>query len=151
MSARKKISPDVAVGSQPTVSELASLLNEGFRTIVNFRTAGEEDQPMSPESEGEKARAEGLEYLHFPVSMQAMSPELVDEFREQWHSLTKPIFAHCKSGKRAGALVMMHTAVEQGMSGDEALAKAEELGFECDQPELRSFVKDYVDGRAVEA
>jgi hypothetical protein len=30
------------------------------------------------------------------------------------------------------------------MSGDEALKKAEEMGFECDQPELESFVKNYV-------
>ena len=35
-------------------------------------------------------------------------PELVDRFREKFPNLPKPVYAHCKSGKRAGAMVMMH-------------------------------------------
>ena len=80
--------------------------------------------------------------------MKAMGPELVDEFREKYPQLPKPVFAHCKSGKRAGAMVMMHVAVEEGMGGEETLRKAEEMGFECEQEELRQFVKNYVDQHA---
>lgn len=32
------------------------------------------------------------------------------------------------------------------MSGEEVIQKAEEMGFECDTPELESFVKNYVKG-----
>ena len=42
----------------------------------------------------------------------------------------------------------MHMAVEQGMTGEQTLQKAEEMGFECDQPELEQFVKDYVDSHS---
>ncbi|EMI18623.1 hypothetical protein RMSM_04451 [Rhodopirellula maiorica SM1] len=79
------------------------------------------------------------------MDMQGISPEVVDRFREQYRKLPKPVFAHCKSGKRAGAMMMMHIAAEQGMSGEQTLEQAEKMGFECDQPELEQFVKNYVD------
>lgn len=143
-----KINDHVTVGPQPSEPELEQLKQQGFMTVVNFRTEGEEDQPLSPNAEGEKVKANGMEYLNIPVSMKSMGPELVDQFRDQYPDLPKPVFAHCKSGKRAGAMVMMHMAVEQGMTGEQTLKKAEEMGFECDQPELEEFVKNYVDNHS---
>ena len=143
-----KINDQVTVGAQPTEDQLQQLGKQGFKSVVNFRTEGEEDQPLSPKTEGEKVKAAGMTYLHVPVSMKSMGPEQVDQFREKYAALAKPVFAHCKSGKRAGAMVMMHMAVEQGMSGEQTLQQAEKMGFECDQPELKEFVKSYVDGHA---
>ncbi len=40
---------------------------------------------------------------------------------------------------------MMHQAVERGMTGEETLKKAEQMGFECDVPALKEFVTGYVD------
>lgn len=140
-----KINDQVSVGPQPSASELEKLEQQGFKTVVNFRTDGEDEQPLSPEAEGEKVKSTGMEYLHIPVSMDSMGPDLVDQFREKFQKLPTPLFAHCKSGKRAGAMVMMSIAVDQGMSGDQTLQKAKEMGFECDQPELEQFVRQYVD------
>jgi uncharacterized protein (TIGR01244 family) len=140
-----KINEQVSVGPQPSTEEIQKLGQQGFKSVVNFRTQGEEEQPLSPEAEGEQVKSAGMEYLHVPVSMKAMGPELVDQFREKFPDLPKPVFAHCKSGKRAGAMVMMNMAVEQGMTGEQTLKKAEEMGFECDQPELKQFVRQYVD------
>lgn len=143
-----QISDRVTVGPQPTADEIRRLGERGFRSVVNFRTEGEEDQPLSPGAEGEEVRGAGLAYLHIPVSMKAMGPGTVDEFRREFAELPGPVFAHCKSGKRAGAMVMMQMAVERGISGDEALQQAEAMGFECDQPEIKEFVRSYVDGHA---
>lgn len=140
-----KINDQVTVGPQPSEEQLQQLGHDGFKTVVNFRTPGEEDQPLSPDDEGDQVKAAGMNYLHVPVSMKSMGEERVDEFREAFPQLPKPIFAHCKTGKRAGAMVMMQMAIEQGMTGDETLQKADEKGFECDQPELVQFVKEYVD------
>ncbi len=140
-----KINDQVSVGPQPSEKELRKLGQQGFKSVVNFRTEGEEEQPLSPQVEGEKVEAAGMEYLHIPVSMKSMGPELVDQFREKFPDLPKPVFAHCKSGKRAGAMVMMNMAVEHDMTGDQTLQKAKEMGFECDQPELEQFVRQYVD------
>lgn len=140
-----KINDQVTVGPQPSEEQLSQLCDQGFKSVVNFRTAGEEDQPLSPDEEGAKVEAAGLKYLHIPMSMESAGPAQVDEFRAKFPDLPKPAFAHCKSGKRAGAMVMMDMAVRQGMTGDQTLDKAEEMGFECDKPELRQFVKQYVD------
>lgn len=148
MSQRIKLNDQLTVGPQPSREEIEALPEQGFKTVINFRTDGEEDQPLSPSEEGAKVKAAGLEYLHVPVSMKSMDSGKVDKFREQLGTLPKPIFAHCKSGKRAGAMSMMHVAVETGMSGQQTLDKAEEMGFECDQPELEGFVKSYVDQRS---
>ncbi|MGN6545468.1 MAG: beta-lactamase hydrolase domain-containing protein [Aureliella sp.] len=143
-----KISDEVTVGPQPTEEQLQDLAGQGFKSVVNFRTEGEEDQPLSPADEEAKAKKLGLEYLHVPVSMKSMSPQCVDQFRQQYPDLPKPVFAHCKSGKRAGAMVMMHLASAQGMSGQQTLQQAEQMGFKCDQPELKQFVEQYVDSHA---
>ncbi len=140
-----KINENVTVGAQPSEAELKELAGDGFKTVINFRTDGEDEQPLSPDAEGDAVEKAGMTYLHVPVSMKSMGPETVDQFREKFPKLPTPVFAHCKSGKRAGAMVMMHMACEQGMSGQQTLDKAEEMGFECEQPELRDFVKSYVD------
>lgn len=144
MQERMQLNKEITVGGQPTETQLRELREQGFRSVVNLRTAGEENQPLSPEAEGARVRQEGMEYLHLPVSMQDMRPELVDRFREDLPHLPKPVYIHCASGKRAGAFAMLDTAVQAGWGGEETLRKAEEMGFECDQPQLKQFVTDYV-------
>jgi len=140
-----QINDQVTVGPQPSEEEIEQLAGEQFRTVVNFRTDDEEEQPLSPKDEGKKVQAAGMQYLNIPVSEESMSADVVDRFRQQFEQLEKPVYAHCKTGKRAGTMMMMHIASEQGMTGDETLKKAEEMGFECDKPELIEFVKTYVD------
>jgi uncharacterized protein (TIGR01244 family) len=147
MEERMKINENVTVGAQPSEEHLRGLSRQGFRTIVNLRMVGEDEQPLSPAAEGEKVRALGMEYLHIPVSTKEMKAEQVDEFRGKVAALPKPLYAHCRRGKCAGAFVMMDLAVGHGMSGDQTLQQAEQMGFECDQPELMEFVKTYVDQR----
>ena len=147
MQDRMKISDAVTVGGQPAEGQLADLASGGFKTVVNLRTPGEPEQPLSPDAEGEKVRALGMEYLHIPVSTKDMRAEQVDEFREKLAALPKPAFVHCHRGKRAGAFVMMGAAADHGMTGDQTLRQAEQMGFECDQPALKEFVKGYVDQR----
>lgn len=92
-------------------------------------------------------RGLGMQYLHHPVKSDDMSAELVDGFREQLTRLPGPVFVHCASGKRSGAFLMMHVAAETGMTGEETIRKAADMGFECDTPALEQFVRAYVDQR----
>lgn len=145
MENRIKIADQLLVGTQPTVEDLHELTQQGFKTVVNVRAEREDDQPLSPQDEGEKVRELGLEYRHLPVSMKSMAPELVDQVRQELSKLPSPVYMHCHKGKRAGAMAMMHTACEAGQTGEQTLQMAEQMGFECDQPELAEFVKRYVD------
>lgn len=148
MSDVMKINDEVSVGGQPDRDDLDQFAKQGFKSVVNFRAEEEEVGQLEPDAEEAVCKAAGMAYLHVPVSMDSMGPEVVDRFRAEYEKLPKPVFAHCKSGKRAGAMVMMDVACKQGMSGKQTLEKAEQMGFECDQPELKQFVESYVDNCA---
>ena len=140
-----KINDKFTVGDQPTEEQLHELANQGFTSVVNLRTSGEPNAPFAPEQEGDKVEGLGMKYVHFPVSMQAMNDRIIDEFRMKVKELPEPVFVHCASGKRAGAITMMHCAIVDGMTGKETLEQAEKLGFKTDIPQLAEFIRTYVD------
>lgn len=130
----------------PAGDAIAKAADEGFKSIVNLRTP-DEKQELGPDAEGRIVEEQGLSYLHHPVSGDNLSDQVVDRFREKVEDMPGPVLVHCASGKRSGALVMMHLAIEQGLSGQQVIDKAAEMGFECDTPQLESFVRNYVDRR----
>lgn len=127
----------------PDRDQLRQAAEEGFRSVVNMQTEGEK-KGLGPQEEARAAEEAGLTYLHHPVDGDKMSDEVVDGFRRKASELPAPVLVHCASGKRSGAMVMMGLASEQGMTGEQVIEKAEEMGFECDTPELEEFVKSYV-------
>ncbi|MDB5339954.1 MAG: hypothetical protein JWN70_5573 [Planctomycetaceae bacterium] len=139
-----KINDEITIGPQPSAAQLQTLQNDGYQTIVNFRNAGEDEESMSPQAECDAVRAAGMTYLHIPVTMKAMAAESVDLFRKQYSELPKPIFAHCKSGKRAAAMAMLNIAVQEGLSADQCLQNAKQMGIDFDQPELTTFMQTYL-------
>lgn len=130
----------------PDADQIRQAAQEGFRSLINMQTEDEENKPkMKPQEEAEKAKEAGLIYLHHPVDGEKLSEDVVDSFRRKATELPPPVLVHCASGKRSGAMVMMHIGCEQDMTGGEVIEKAEEMGFECDTPKLEKFVKNYVD------
>ena len=142
MAKNVQITEHITIGAQPAEQDLEQLREEGFQTIVNFRLAGEDDQPMSPEEEGEKVESLGMEYFHLPVK--DFRPEAVDQFRHALTNLPTPVFAHCKAGTRAGIMAILNVAVDREWSGDQAVEKGKELGLKF-KPEHVDFIKQYAD------
>nr|WP_111299077.1 protein tyrosine phosphatase family protein [Paracoccus saliphilus] len=133
------------VGFAHEAEQIGEIAQEGFRSLINLQTDDEDKKlKMKPQEEGRKAEEVGLTYLHHPVDGEKLSDDVVDAFRRKATELTARVLVHCASGKRSGAFVMVHIGCEMGMSGDEVVEKAEEMGFKCNTPELEKFVKDYV-------
>lgn len=147
MKNQLKINDQITVGGQPAEEELQQLKQQGFGSVINLRLSNEEDQPLSPEDEATKVRELGMDYLNIQVSSKQIRPEQVDEFQKALQALKTPTYVHCKGGTRAGAFAMMHEATRQGWSGDDTLKKAKQMGFECNNPDMVQFVKEYVDSR----
>jgi uncharacterized protein (TIGR01244 family) len=138
-----KVDEQVSVGGQPSEEELRELRAEGFGSIVNFRPANEEAGQLDPNEEGEQVRRLGMAYAHVPTTLKTISAEVVDQYREAIRDLPKPIFAHCKSGKRAGAVVLAQLGVEAKLSAEQIDATAERIKLD-EKPELVRFVQEYV-------
>ncbi len=140
-----KIDENITSARQPTEDEIKKLPQRGFKSVINVRTSGEEDQPLTPEAEGELVRKLGMQYLNIPVSNKDLpKKEQIEQFRKALEGMPKPIYAHCHRGKRSGAFIMIDQALKQGMTGDEALQKAMSMGFECGVPQLKDFFVSYI-------
>ena len=144
MASQTVISERVTVGPQPDEAGLRELALRGFQTIVNLRTSGEEDQPLSPELEGLKVRELGMNYLHIPVDSNDMHVDQVDQFSEQIHALPGPTYVHCRGGRRAAIFALLDQAEQEGWTSDETFRRVTDCGYKCDSPETREFVRGYL-------
>jgi uncharacterized protein (TIGR01244 family) len=140
----KKITDNISVATfDPNENSFKTFADKGFKSVINLQTEDEE-QNVSSKKEETLANDNNLNYKHFGVSKDNLSQSMVDNFRQELESLPTPIVVHCKSGKRSGAFVMMHIGCQKNMSGEEVIEQAENMGFECDVPELEQFLKKYV-------
>ncbi len=130
----------------PDESDLRRAASAGMKSLVNFREASEKG--LSPSDEQRIAEAAGLNYLHCPVASDSLSTELVDDFRRSLDDLPQPVFLHCASGKRAGAMTLMALAADKGWDGDTALAEGRQRGIDLSQEKIGQFVKDYANAKA---
>lgn len=119
---------DLFAAGQPTPAQLASLAQEGVRTVINLRAPAE---PVEFDEAAEAARL-GMDYVCIPVAgPQDLTQETVDRFsralaraREQG-----PVLVHCASANRAGALLAMDHALCQGGTCDDALLLGRQAGL----------------------
>ncbi|TQD36244.1 beta-lactamase hydrolase domain-containing protein [Haloflavibacter putidus] len=140
----KKVNDEISVAAfDPDENSFKTFAEKGFKSVINLQTDAEA-QNVSSETEKALAKNNNLNYRQIEVSEDKLSEAMVDNFRQELKNLPKPLVIHCKSGKRSGALVMMHIGCQKNMSGEEVIQQAEEMGFECDVPELEQFLKKYV-------
>ena len=135
MNYMRAITSQIAIGDQPTEADLAELKKQGFSGIVNLRNDGEPEQPMSTSQEGEKARALGLDYLHYGVGAGPLSAKGVNgvrDFIDQHTQGSERVLVHCRRGPRAAALVLLHQARANHWTAEDAITKGKAMGLDVD-------------------
>ena len=133
----------VATGGQPTDSAFAKLSANGYRSVLNLRTAGEGVDLKHEQEAIEKA---GMRYVNIPVVSSAPKPEQVDEFIKAVKDKdNQPMLIHCGSANRVGALWMIYRVVDQGWPEEKALEEATRIGLTS--PGLKSFAHEYIVSR----
>ena len=147
MPAGTEVGDQIFIGAQPLENELAELKKQGFRTVVNLRLPGEDDQPLSPDEEGLKVKQQGMDYLHIPVSGKHIRLEQADQFCTQMENLPHPVYVHCRKGGRAAIFALMYEAVEHGWTMDKLESRAAELGIKLEPAEAREFVRGFLKTR----
>lgn len=89
-----KIDGRVSTAGQPGEEHLAQLAAQGYRTIINLRRPGEQNQPLDPAAEGDAARAAGLQYVSIPVDPKNLSAAQVDEVARAMAASPGPCLVH---------------------------------------------------------
>jgi len=145
MKFQRTITPTIVIADQPTEADLAGLKTAGFVGVVNLRTDGEPEQPISTTAEADKVRSLGLDYIHMGVGSRPLLEQDVDAVCQfiDTHQEGK-VLVHCRKGGRAAAVVLLQQALAHGWSGSEAMSKGKDLGLEVDG-NLRVMVETYLD------
>ena len=136
-----KVDAVVACGGATETSALDGLKADGFKSVVNLRLATEPGANI-PENEA-KAKAVGLNYFHLPLSGAAPDPKVVDEFLGVVsNKANQPVYIHCGSANRVGAVWLVKRVVQDGWPVDKATTEAKAIGLTA--PGLEKFALDYI-------
>ena len=134
------VTDKVATGGQPTPEAFGKLAAQGFRAVLNLRTAAE---GADPERERELVEKAGLRYISLPVVGSAPKPEQAAEFiKIVKDPANQPMLIHCGSANRVGGFWMIYRVVEQGWAEDKALEEATRIGLSS--PAMKKFAQDYI-------
>jgi uncharacterized protein (TIGR01244 family) len=136
-----RVDATVGCAGATSPSAMAGLKREGFVSVVNLRLASE------PGAEVEESRAAaetaGLKYIHLPFSPAAPDAEIVKQFLGVVADpANQPVFIHCGSANRVGAVWMIKRARQDGWSLERARAEAEAIGLTS--PQLATFATEYI-------
>jgi uncharacterized protein (TIGR01244 family) len=133
-----RVRPDVATAGQPSDEALADIQKAGFKTVINLRTAEEGSIEEKP-----KVEALGLEYHNIPIGRDGISKEQVEVFEKiLGDSANRPVFIHCASSVRVGAMWYIHQVLGEGKDEASALEEARKAGL---KPSMEGAAKAYVE------
>lgn len=136
-----KVDAVVACGGATDTAALDALKADGFKAIINLRTAGEPGANL--EQNAARARELGLNYISIPFSPQQPDPKAVDTFlAEIANKNNQPAFVHCGSASRVGAFWLVKRVIQDGWSIEKATEEAKLIGLRGEP--LEKFARDYL-------
>lgn len=136
-----KVDAVVACGGATEVSALDGLKQEGFKTVVNLRMP--QELGVNLEENRAKAQALGLNYVHIPFSGASPDPKAVDQFLATMaDTANHPVFIHCASASRVGAMWMVKRVLQDKWPLDKATEEAKLIGLRG--APLEQFAKNYI-------
>jgi len=137
---KTKWNDTISVGGALEAGDAQSLHDEGFRSVIDLRTADEMQTP-------EKAWVEGvgMDYETLPTAPDLLDDAAIARFIQEVDSSGGPVYIHCKAGGRANIMALLHDAQTRGWTVEHALEVAGEKGIKLgeDSPYRAPFV-DYL-------
>ena len=100
----KPVSEKLSLSEQLQLSDIATVAEQGYRSIICNRPDGEgADQPTFDEVK-KSAEALGMAVRYQPVVPGQISDDDVDSFAQSMRELPKPTLAYCRTGTRSATL-----------------------------------------------
>lgn len=137
-----RVDATVMCGGATTTQAFPELKKLGFNSIVNLRR----EQEPGADVAGSKtaASAAGLKYIHIPFDAANPDPKIADTFiAAVTDKANQPVYIHCASANRVGALWLIKRVVVDGWDVPRATAEAEAIGLT--HAGLKKFAIDYAE------
>ena len=124
----RKISRALSVVPQISAADVATIAQDGFRSILCNRPDAEgADQPLFEEIEAAAAAA-GIEAYYLPVTPGKIQDKDAAEFREALAALPGPVLAYCRTGTRSATLWSLSQAETKPIV--DILAATQKAGYD---------------------
>lgn len=128
----------VYTAGQPAQGDWKAIAARGVTTVVNLRTPKE----MEGRDEAAEVAAAGMRYVAIPVAgadgIDAANATLLHDVLR---AANGPVLLHCHSGNRAGGLLALMAAQEDGMPAEQALALGRAAGMIGTEPRVRELLQ----------
>jgi uncharacterized protein (TIGR01244 family) len=136
-----RVDATVGCGGAVDPSAMSALKKEGFVSVINLRLANE--QGADVDAGRAAAQSAGLKYIHLPFNAAQPDPKVVDSFLAAVADKSnQPVFIHCGSANRVGAVWMIKRALQDGWPVEKAQAEGEAIGLT--NPQLTAFATTYI-------
>ena len=127
--------PGLYTAGQPAESDWRAIAARGVTAVINLRP----DAEMQGRDEAAEVRAAGMAYIRIPVANGA--DLTLDNARKLHGAIAStngaPVLVHCASANRAGGLLALMAASEEGMVHDAALEFGREAGMKSTEARVR--------------
>jgi tyrosine-protein phosphatase SIW14 len=111
-------------GGATLPAAMPALKSAGFATVINLRLADEDDVDI--DASRAAAGAAELQYIHLPFDAEKPDLSVVEAFLATVRDkANQPVYIHCNSATRAGALWMIGRVLEDGWEADAASKEVE--------------------------
>ena len=138
-----KVDAVVACGGATETSALEALKKDGFKAVINLREASEAGANI--DENAVRAKAIGLNYIHIPLNGQAPQAKAVDDFLAAVsNTANQPVFIHCGSANRVGAVWLVKRVLQDGWTVAKATEEAKMIGLRS--APLEQFALKYIEG-----
>lgn len=136
-----RVDATVACAGATTPEAVTKIKAMGFKSVINLRQASEPGANV--EAEQTAVTGAGMNYIHLPMNGQAPDKTLVPKFLSAVADKSnQPVFIHCASATRVGAMWSIKRVMQDGWTVERALTEAEGIGLKA--PALRQWVVDYL-------
>lgn len=136
-----RVDATVACAGATTPEAVGKIKEMGFKSVINLRQASEPGANV--EAEQAAVTAAGMKYIHLPFNGQSPDKAVVPQFLAAVaDKANQPVFIHCASATRVGAMWSIKRVMQDGWAVDRALTEAEGIGLKA--PALRQWVVDYL-------
>ena len=136
-----RVDATIGCGGATKPTAMAALKTNGFTSVINLRMATE--QGADVEAARSAAQSAGLKYIHLPFDAANPDPKVVENFLTAVSDKSnQPVYIHCASANRVGAVWMIKRALKDGWDVDKAREEAEAIGLT--NAKLKAFATEYI-------
>lgn len=136
----KQLTDQLAIGDETTPEGLEALAQRGYKMVIDLCTVQEGNTLAET-----RVREAGLALKHVPVSLQNLSPAVVEQFIAVVEQADGPVYTRCASGRRAALMVFLTQATQEYWTQTQFFERVNAAGFDCSSvPQLATFAEEYL-------